>query len=79
MKMNKILITMVWLRNSSLVNDKPFVNVLSNLHLDFANALKNLISYIQRRQDANKDDQDLVHIHMVLLHICWPPTCPVVQ
>jgi hypothetical protein len=79
MKMNKLLITMVWSRNSNSVDDKPFVNVLSNLHLDLANALKNLISYIQRWQDTNKDDEDLVHIHMVLLHICWPPTCPVIQ
>jgi hypothetical protein len=70
MKMNKLLITMVRSRNSSSMDDKPFVNVLSNLHLDLANALKNLISYIQHQQDANKDNEDLVHIHMVLLHIC---------
>jgi hypothetical protein len=61
------------------MDDKPFINVIGNLHLDLANAFDNLISYIERRQDANIDDEDLVHIHMVLLHICRPPTCPVVQ
>jgi hypothetical protein len=54
-------------RDNSPVDDKPFVNVLGNLHLDLANALENFISYIQHRQNANIDDEDLVHIHMVLL------------
>jgi hypothetical protein len=49
------------------------------LHSDLANALDNLISYIQGQWDANKDDENLVYIHTVLLHICQPPTCPVVQ
>jgi hypothetical protein len=46
MLMTKLLITMVRSRDNSLVDGKPFVNVLGNLHLDSANALKNLISYI---------------------------------
>jgi len=79
MLMNKLLITMIQSRDNSPVDDKPFVNVLGNLHLDLANALKNLISYIQHQQDANKGDEDLVHIHMVLLHICQLLTCPVIQ
>jgi hypothetical protein len=70
MLMNKLFITMVRLRNNSSVDDKPFVNVLGNLHLDFANALENFISYIQCQQCTNKIDEDLVHIHMMLLHIC---------
>jgi hypothetical protein len=45
MLMAKLLITMVWSRDNSLVDDKPFVNVLGNLHLDLANALEDLISY----------------------------------
>jgi hypothetical protein len=61
------------------VNDEPFVNVLGDLHSDLGDALENLISYIWSRQDANKDDENLVRIHTVLLHICRPPTCPVVQ
>jgi hypothetical protein len=31
------------------MDDKPFVNVLGNLHLDLTNALENVISYIQRQ------------------------------
>jgi len=69
MLMTKLFIIMVRSRDNNLVDDKPFVNVLDNLHLDLANALENFISYIQCRQDAN----------MVLLHICRPPTCLVVQ
>jgi len=38
------------------MDDKSFVNVLGDLHLDFINALENFISYIQRQEDANKDD-----------------------
>jgi hypothetical protein len=45
--MTKLLVTMVRSKDSSLVDDKPFVNVLGNLHSDLANALDNLISYIQ--------------------------------
>jgi len=52
------------------MDDKPFANVFGNLHSDLANALKNFIFYIQRRQHANRNDEDLIHIHMVLLHIC---------
>ncbi len=70
MLMNKLLITMIQSRDNSLMDDKPFVNVFGNLHLDLVNALENLTSYIQHQQDANKGDEDLVHIHMVLLHIC---------
>jgi hypothetical protein len=69
---------MVQSRDNNPVDDKPFVNVIGNLHLDLKNALDNLIFYIQGQQDANKDDEDLVHIHMVLLHICRLPTCPIV-
>jgi hypothetical protein len=46
MLMNKLFITMVWSRDNNLMDDKPFVNVLGKLHLDLANALENLISYI---------------------------------
>jgi len=45
MLMAKLLITMVRSRDNNLVDDKPFVNVLGNLHLDLANALEDLISY----------------------------------
>jgi hypothetical protein len=79
MLMTKLLITMVWFRDNSPVDDKPFVNVLANLHLDLANALENFISYIQHQQDANREDEDLVHIHVVLLHICRWLTCLIVQ
>jgi len=78
MLMTKLLIMMVRSRDSGLVDDKPFVNVLGNLHSDLGDALKNLISYIQSRQDANIDDEDLVRIHTVLLHICRLPTCSIV-
>jgi hypothetical protein len=44
MLMTKLFIIMVWSRDNSLVDDKPFVNVLGNLHLDLANALENFIS-----------------------------------
>jgi hypothetical protein len=47
MLMTKLLITMIRSKDSNLVDDKPFVNVFGNLHLDLANALENLISYIQ--------------------------------
>jgi hypothetical protein len=60
------------------MDDKPLANVLGNLYLDLTNALENLISYIQCRQNANKDDEDLTRIHMVFLHIYQPPTCLVV-
>jgi hypothetical protein len=79
MLMTKLFITMIRSKDSNLVDDKPFVNVFGNLHLDLANVLENLISYIQCWQDANKDDEDLIHIRMVLLHICRLPTCPIVQ
>jgi hypothetical protein len=45
--MTKLLITMVRSINNGLVDDKPFVNVLGNLHSDLADALENFISYIQ--------------------------------
>ncbi|CAM6013301.1 unnamed protein product [Sphagnum balticum] len=77
--MTKLLITMVRSRDNSPTDDKPFVNVLGNLHSDLANALDDFVSYIQGRQDADRDDEDLVRIHTVLLHICRPLTCPVVQ
>ncbi len=79
MLMTKLLVTMVRSRDSSPVDDKPFVNVLGDLYSDLGDTLENLISYIRSRQDADRDDEDLVHIHTVLLHICRPPTCPVVQ
>jgi hypothetical protein len=77
--MTKLLITMVWSRGNSPVDDKPVVNVLGNLHSDLRDALDNFVSYIRGRQDADMDDEDLVRIHTVLLHICRPPTCQVVQ
>ncbi len=70
---------MVRSRDSALVDDEPFVNVLGDLHSDLGNALENLISHIRSRRDTNRDDEDLVPIHMVLLHICRPSMCPVVQ
>ncbi len=79
MLMTKLLIMMVRSRDSGPVDDKPFINVLGNLHSDLGDALENLISYIQSRQDANRDDEDFVRIHTVLLHICRPPTCSIVQ
>jgi len=79
MLMTRLLITMVRSKESNLVDDKPFVNVFGNLHLDFTNALENFISYIQHQQNANKNDEDFVHIHTVLLHICRLPTCPVIS
>jgi hypothetical protein len=79
MLMTKLFVTMVRSRDSSPVDDKSFVNVLGDLHSDLGDALENLISYIRSRQDADRDDEDLVRIHTVLLHICRPPTCPVVQ
>jgi hypothetical protein len=45
--MNKFLITMIQSRDNNPVDDKPFINVIGNLHLDLTNALENLISYIQ--------------------------------
>jgi hypothetical protein len=79
MLMTKLLVTMVWSKDSSPMDDKPFVNVLDDLHSNIGDALENLISYIQSRQDADRDDEDFVCIHTMLLHICRPPTCPVVQ
>jgi hypothetical protein len=79
MLMTKLLVTMVRSRDSGPVDDKPFINVLSDLHSDLGDALENFISYIRSQQDADTDDEDLVRIHTVLLHICQPPTCPVVQ
>jgi hypothetical protein len=52
------------------MDDKPFVNVLGNLHSDLGDAFENLISYIRSQQDADRDDEDLVRIHTMLLHIC---------
>jgi hypothetical protein len=75
--MAKLFITMVRSRDGSPVDNEPFVNVLGDLHLDLANALDRLLSHIRGRQDA--DDEDLVHIHLVLLQLYRPPTCPVVQ
>jgi hypothetical protein len=43
---------------------------LSDLHSDLGNALENLISYIRGQQDVDRDDENLVRIHTVLLHIC---------
>ncbi|CAK9274087.1 unnamed protein product [Sphagnum jensenii] len=57
-------------RDNSPVDDKPFVNVLGNLHSDLGDALDNFVSYIRGRQDADMDDEDLVCVHTVLLHIC---------
>jgi hypothetical protein len=76
--MTKLLIAMVRSRDSSPTDDKPFVNVLGELHSDLANALDRFISYIQGWQDADMDNEDLIHIHTVLLHICRPPMCPVI-
>jgi hypothetical protein len=61
------------------MDDKPLVNVLGDLHSDLGNVLENLISYIRSRQDADRNDEDLIRIHTVLLHICRPPTCPIIQ
>jgi len=79
MLMTKLLIAMVRSRDSNPTDDKPFVNVLSQSHLDLANALDRLISYIQGWQDADMDNEDLIHIHTVLLHINRSPMCPVVS
>jgi hypothetical protein len=79
MLMTKLLVTMVRSRDNGPVDDKPFVNVLGDLHSNLEDALENLISYIRSRQDADRDDEDFVRIHTVLLHICRPPTCPIVQ
>jgi hypothetical protein len=70
MLMTKLLVTMVRSRASGPMDDKSFVNVLGDLHSDLGDALENLISYIRSRQDADRDDEDLVRIHTVLLHIC---------
>jgi hypothetical protein len=79
MLMTKLLTMMVRSRDSAPVDDEPFVNVLGNLHPDFEDALENLISHIRSRRDADRDDKDLIPIHAVLLHICRPSTCLVVQ
>jgi hypothetical protein len=71
--------TMVRSRDIAPVDDEPFVNVLGDLHSDLGDALENLISHIRSRRDADTDDEDIIPIHTVLLHICRPPTCPVVQ
>jgi hypothetical protein len=62
----KLLITMVRSRDIAPVDDEPFVNVLGDLHSDLGDALENLISYIRSRQDADRDDEDLVPIHTLL-------------
>ncbi|CAK9868446.1 unnamed protein product [Sphagnum jensenii] len=77
--MAKLFITMVRSRDGSPVDDEPFVNVLGDLHPDLLNALDRLLSHIRGRQDADADDEDLIHIHSVLLQLCRPPTCSVVQ
>ncbi len=77
--MTKLLTMMVRSRDSAPVDDEPFVNVLGDLHSNLGDALENLISHIRSRRNADGDDEDLVPIHTVLLHICRPPTCPVVQ
>jgi hypothetical protein len=46
MLMTKLLITMVQSRDNSLTDDKPFDNVLGQLHSDLADALNRLIFYI---------------------------------
>jgi hypothetical protein len=79
MLMTKLLTMMVRSRDTAPVDDEPFVNVLGDLHPDLRDALENLISHIRSRQDADGDDEDLVPIHTVLLHICRLPTCLVVQ
>jgi hypothetical protein len=79
MLMIKLLATMVRSRDSAPVDDEPVVNVLGDLHPDLGHALENLISHIRNRRDVDRDDEDLVSIHEVSLHICKPPTCPVVQ
>jgi hypothetical protein len=79
MLMTKLLTMMVRSRDNAPVDDEPFVNVLGDLHSDLEDALENLISHIRSRRDADTVDEDLVPIHMVLLHICRPPTCSVVQ
>ncbi|CAK9882162.1 unnamed protein product [Sphagnum jensenii] len=70
---------MVRSRDNAPVDDEPFVNVLGNWHPDLGDALENFISHIRSRRDADKDDEDLVPIHAVLLEICRPPACSVVQ
>jgi hypothetical protein len=79
MLMTKLLTTIVRSRDSAPVDDKPFVNVLGDLHSDLGDALENFISYIRSRRDADRDDEDLIWIHTTLLHICRPLTRPVVQ
>jgi hypothetical protein len=44
--MTKLLLTMVRSRDDSPVDDKPFLNVLGDLHSDLADALDDLVSYI---------------------------------
>ncbi len=66
---------MVRSRDNSPTDNKPFVNVLGNLHSDLADALDNFISYIRGRQNAGRDDEDLVRIHTVLLHNNEVPDC----
>jgi hypothetical protein len=78
MLMTKLLTTMVRSRDSAPVDDEPFVNVLGHLHSNLEDALENLIFHIRSQRDANEDDENLVPIHTVLLHICRPQTCPVV-
>jgi hypothetical protein len=46
MLMTKLLIAMVRSRDSSPTDDKPFVNVLGQLHSDLGDALDSFISYI---------------------------------
>ncbi len=47
MLMTKLLTTMVRSRDSAPADDKPFVNVLGNLHSDLGDALENLLSHIR--------------------------------
>jgi len=78
MLMTKLLVAMVRSRDSSPTDDKPFVNVLGQLHLDLVDAFDRHSSYIRGQQDANMDNENLIHIHTVLLHIRRPSMCPVV-
>ncbi len=69
MLMTKLLTMMVRSKDNASVDNEPIVIVLGDLHPDLGDALENLISHIQSRRNAEGDDEDLVPIHVVLLHI----------